>query len=283
MSFSFIQYSVSYLKGAQKRVNYLPLCSFTYLNTARASPFSLLARLLPFNQPCLILHALPQFCLHIPVKHLLLSAAVWHCWFRQPDIMCKLLHAYSLASLSDLVLNQSIFSIQAWHFTFCFPNCSPFPSFQTSAPTCQDHFELSPCLPAFLKLDCRSEFNKHALSFISLVIEENSEYCCPQERSIQYPTSNAMLHHWELLFLYGFAPSFVPTWFLFHKLSYKEILQNTGRKPYEVRMYCISASPDSQDLLLCPWKYKEWFEMICHEDICVNCSSSPFHLWEDQK
>lgn len=174
-------------------------------------------------------------------------------------------------------------SIQAWHFTFCFPNFSLFPSVQTSAPTCQDHFELSPCLSAFWKLGGRSEFNKHALSFIFPVIEENSEYCCPQERSIQYLTSNVMLHQWQLLFVYGFPTSFVSTWFLFPKLFYKDILQNTGRKLYKVMTYCISASPHSQDLLLGPWRDEECFEMVCHWDICVNCASSLFHLLGAQK
>lgn len=134
MSFSFLQCSLSYLERAQKRANSLPLFSFTYLNTARASPFSFLARLPPLFQPCLILHALQQFCLHIPVKYLFFSAAVWHCWFRQPDIMRKpqvffympmILPAYPI-----LYWSRRYFSIQAGHFTFCFPNCSPFHLFR---------------------------------------------------------------------------------------------------------------------------------------------------------
>lgn len=173
--------------------------------------------------------------------------------------------------------------MQAWYFTFYFLNCSPLLSVKTFAPTCQDHFELSPCLPAFWKLGSRSEFNKHALSFIFPITEENSEYCCPQEWSIQYPSYNAVLHQWRLLFVYGFPTSFIPTWFLFPKRSYKSILQNTGKKPYKVTMYLISASPHSQDMILSPWRDEEWFEMICDWDTCVNCSSSLFHLLGAQK
>lgn len=61
--------------------------------------------------------------------------------------------------------------------------------------------------------------------------------------------------------LFGFLASFVPTWFLLPKLFYKDSLQNTGRKLHKVRMYYISASPHSRDLLLCPWRNEgmKWF------------------------
>lgn len=183
----------------RKRANYLPLCSFTCLNTARASPFSLLARVLPFFQPCLILHALQQFCLHIPVKYLgfflqqsdtVDSSSLTSCVIPRSSSTCL----QSCQLIQSCIEPCNFFISKHGIFTFFFLNCSLFPSVQTTAPTCQDHFELSPCLPAFWKLGSRSEFNKHALSFVFPVIEENSEYCCPQEMSIQYPTSNAMLH-----------------------------------------------------------------------------------------
>lgn len=77
-----------------------------------------------------------------------------------------------------------------------------------------------------------------------------------------YPASYSVLHHWELLLVYGFQTSFATSWFLFLKLSYKNILQNTRRKPYKAMMYCICASPPSQDLSFCPWKDEEWFEIV---------------------
>lgn len=84
-----------------------------------------------------------------------------------------------------------------------------------------------------------------------------------------YPASNAVLHHWQLLLVYGFQTSFATTWFLFPKLSYKNILQNTRRKPYKVMMYCICASTPSQDLPFCPWKDEEWFEIVFEISIFI--------------
>lgn len=88
-----------------------------------------------------------------------------------------------------------------------------------------------------------------------------------------YPTCNAVLHHWHV---YGFQTSFATAWFLFAKLSYKNILQNTRRKPCKAVMKCICDSPPSQDLLFCPWKHEEWFEIICLRDTCINCSCNPY-------
>lgn len=84
-----------------------------------------------------------------------------------------------------------------------------------------------------------------------------------------YPASSAVLHHWQLLLVYGFQISFATAWFLFLKLSYKNILQNTRRKPYKAMMYCIHASPPSQDLSFCPWKDEKWFEIVFEISVLI--------------
>lgn len=50
-----------------------------------------------------------------------------------------------------------IFSIQAQLISSWFLNRCPFPLVQTSATTCQEDFELSPCLAALHKTGSRSE------------------------------------------------------------------------------------------------------------------------------
>lgn len=123
----------------------------------------------------------------------------------------------------------------------------------------------------FWKVGTRFKFNKHAFPFIFLVTEESSEYCAVHRKGLfLYPASNAVLHHWWLLLVYGFQTSSATPWFLFLKLSYKNMLQNTRWKSYKAMMYCICASPPSPYLSFCPWKDEEWFEIVFEISVLID-------------
>lgn len=77
------------------------------------------------------------------------------------------------------------------------------------------------------------------------------------------------------ILLYGFLASFIPTWFLFSKLFYKDNLQNWEKaaQSKDVLHFCLSSFSRPVTLSLKEWRD----EMICHWGICNSCSSL-FHL-----
>lgn len=140
-----------------------------------------------------------------------------------------------------------------------------------SAPSHWDNCELWPRLSVFWKLGTRFKFNKHALSFIFWSLRKAVNTAVHRRGLFLYPSSNAELHHWQLLLCMASKPytSSATTWFLFPNLSNKNILQNTRRKPYKAMMHCICASSPSQDLSFSPWKDKEWFEIVFEISVLI--------------